>query len=174
MADRAGVTHVVRLPAGRPVALGLLCWIGLSLCAVSRQVSAAELTLRAPVSPTMIAVKVDQPPRIDGRLDDPCWQSATHVVDFWRMENSAPEYERTEAWICYDRENIYVAWYCHDSQPNRIVAQQKKRGGSLQSDDWVGIDLDVDFAKRQTYWFDVSAGGCQVENIPGGSVSKIE
>ena len=174
MADRDGLTMRLRLRVKRQAALGLLCWVGLAVCAVSRQGIAAELTLRAPVSPTMTAVKVDQPPRIDGRLDDACWQSATHIVGFQRMENSAREYEPTEAWICYDRENVYVAWYCHDSQPERIVAQQKKRGGSLQADDWVGIDLDVDFAKRQTYWFDVSAGGCQVESIPGGSASKIE
>ena len=174
MAVRSGVTDAVRLSPRRRAALSLGGWLALSLWLVCRTAGAADLVLRAPVAPTVPAIRADQPPKIDGRLDDACWQSAAHIVGFWRMENSAPEYEPTEAWICYDRENIYVAWYCHDSQPDRIVAQQKKRGGSLQSDDWVGIDLDVDFAKRQTYWFDVSAGGCQVESIPGGSVSKIE
>ncbi len=174
MAQRCLATHQVYPSAKRQAALSLLCWVGLSLCAVHRHAGAAEFALRAPVAPTVPAVRVGQPPEVDGRLDDACWHSATHIVGFWRMENDAAEYERTEAWICYDRDNIYLAWYCHDSQPNRIVAQQKKRGGSLQSDDWVGIDLDVDFDKQSPYWFDVSAGGCQVESIPGGSVSKIE
>jgi hypothetical protein len=174
MAQRRGAANVVRLTADGRRALSFACWLALSLWLVCRMARAADLPPGPPVAPTVPAVKVDQPPRIDGRLDDACWQSATHITGFWRMENSAPEYEPTEAWICYDRERIYVAWYCHDSQPNRIVAQQKKRGGSLQSDDWVGIDLDVDFDKQSPYWFDVSAGGCQVESIPGGSVSKIE
>ena len=28
--------------------------------------------------------------------------------------------ERTEVWILYDRDQLYVALYAHDSQPDRI------------------------------------------------------
>jgi hypothetical protein len=148
----------------------VFCWF--ALLATGAHADAPQAT--APVAPQLTAVRVEQPPRIDGRLDDACWSAATHVAGFARMENGAAEYEPTEAWICYDRDCVYVAWYCHDSRPDTIVAQQRKRGGSLRGDDWVGIDIDQDFDGRGAYWFDVSAGGVQVESIPGGSASKIE
>jgi len=164
----------LRRPGAISTRAVVACAAGVVVCLMGPPARAAEVALRPPVAPTVPAVRVEQPPKIDGRLDDACWQVATHLVGFWRMENAAPEYEPTEAWICYDRENIYVAWYCHDSQPNRIVAQQKKRGGSLKADDWVGVDLDVDFDKQSPYWFDVSAGGTQLDSIPGGGAAKIE
>ena len=153
--------------------------LALALCGglaalLSFPAQAAEFALRGPVSPTVAAVQADRPPKIDGRLDDECWKTATHMVGFWRLDNGAPEYEPTEAWICYDREKVYIAWYCHDSEPGKIVEEQKKRGGSLVSDDWVGVDLDVDFDKQDPYWFDVSAGGTQADYIPGGAAAKIE
>jgi hypothetical protein len=158
------------------VALALLLSTGFAHAAATEEQPAPTPPVApvAPVAPEVSAVSVDCPPTIDGKLDDECWQLATHVVGFWRLEDGSPEYEPTEAWICYDQDAVYVAWYCHDSRPDEIVAQQKKRGGYLLGDDWVGIDLDVDFDHRNPYWFDVSAGGVQVESIPGGAAAKIE
>ena len=152
--------------------LVLLAILGLSLAAWSAEES--SVTSNRPVAPQVPAVKLDCPPGMDGRIDDACGQQATHVSGFWRLEDCAPEYEQTGAWICYDRDCVYVAWYCHDSQTGKIVAQQRKRGGLLLGDDWVGIDLDADFDGRGAYWFDVSTGGTQVENIPGGAAAKAE
>lgn len=161
-----------RLEPHRSLRATLACLLALTLAGtLAWAVGPVE---RGPVAPQVPAVKVEQGPRIDGHLDDACWQSATHLVGFWRLENAEKEYEPTEAWICQDKDTLYLAWYCHDSKPETITAQQKKRGGSLLADDWVGVDLDVDFGHQRTYWFDVSAGGVQVESIPGGAAAKIE
>jgi hypothetical protein len=124
--------------------------------------------------PALAAVKIAEPPAIDGRLNDPCWQQATHVEDFWREDVDAPEIERTEAWICYDARAIYVAFRCHDSKPGEIRGDQKKRQGSFWRDDSVEFWLDVQNLGDNFYSFRVNPAGTQYDRVPGGTSEKIE
>jgi hypothetical protein len=136
----------------------------------------AEKAARAQeAAPSIAAVQVTEPPVIDGKLDDACWQRASHVAGFWRTEHNAPELERTEAWLCYTSQAIYVAFRCYDSEPSQIKATQKKRQGSLDDDDWVGFWLDVapDTAGF-FYGFQVNPAGTQLDSTPGGTSEKIE
>lgn len=115
-----------------------------------------------------------EPPVLDGVLDDSCWEVATHIDGFWRQIADEPELEPTEAWICYDRRAIYVAFRCHDSQPGQIRADQLKRQGSMWRDDRVELWLDVEDAGRGFYGFVVNPAGTQQDSVPGGSAEKIE
>ncbi len=126
------------------------------------------------VLPSIRAVLVEAPPEIDGRLDDPCWQQATHLQGFWREDVDAPELEPTEAWICYDARAIYVAFRCHDSKPSEIRCAQKKRQGSLWRDDSVEFWLDVTDSGHDFYSFRVNPAGTQYDRVPGGTSEKIE
>jgi hypothetical protein len=120
------------------------------------------------------AFRAEQPPTIDGTLDDACWQRPPDAVDFWYNEMGVLASERTEAWICYDDANIYVAFRCFDSNPNGIAASQRKRGGSLRSDDYVRFDIDPWHSHRRRFQFFVNPIGTQNENMPGGGGTKIE
>ena len=124
--------------------------------------------------PKIKAVMVEHAPVIDGDLSDACWQQASSVNEFYFATDGTKAAEPTTVWLCYDLKNIYMAFYCKDSQPGKIMAQQKKRGGSLGTDDWVGFDLDCYGKYTHISWFDVSAGGVQVESLQTGDVSKIE
>ena len=124
--------------------------------------------------PVIKAVVADPAPVIDGDLSDPCWQQAPSVTDFYFLADSTKAPEPTTAWLCYDQKSIYMAFDCKDSQPDKIVAQQKKRGGDIDTDDWVGFDLDCYCKYTHIVWFDVTAGGVQVEHLQTGDVSKIE
>ena len=124
--------------------------------------------------PVIKAVEVDPPPTIDGDISDACWQKAPSVTDFYFPSDGTKAAEPTTVWLCYDQKNIYMAFRCKDSQPDKIVAQQKKRGGDIGADDWVGFDLDCYCKYTHIVWFDVSAGGVQVEQLQTGDVSKIE
>jgi hypothetical protein len=125
-------------------------------------------------APKMQAIHVDKPPVIDGVLDDACWNRNPDAVEFWYAEAGVRAKESTKTWICYDEKNIYVAFHCYDSQPDKIAAQQKKRGGSLGTDDWVALEVDPWHAHRSIYWFDVNPCGTQLENLPGSGGTKIE
>ena len=70
------------------------------------------------------AVRTDQGPKIDGRLDDPVWQSAIPSSDFRMVEpvpNAEPT-ERTEIRILYDGASLYIGLLCLDSAPGQISA----------------------------------------------------
>jgi len=124
--------------------------------------------------PVLKAVVADPAPVIDGDLSDACWQQAPSVTDFCFPADGTEAPEATTAWLCYDQQNIYLAFCCKDSQPDKISAQQKKRGGDIDTDDWVGFDLDCYGDYSRIVWFDATAGGVQVESLQSGDVSKIE
>lgn len=124
--------------------------------------------------PTIPGVKATTPPKIDGDLSDECWKQAPSVTDFHFLPDGSDAQEPTTARICYDESNVYIAFYCKDSVPGGITTQQKKRGGSLKGDDWVGVDLACYSDRHPIVWFDVSASGVQSENLQSGDASKIE
>lgn len=124
--------------------------------------------------PVIPAVQVSEPPKIDGDLSDKCWESAPKVADFVVMNDGSKPCEPTTAWICYDQKNIYVAYHCMDCKPEKIVAQQRKRGGDLWNDDLIEVDIDLFNNQQQVIWVDINPLGTQYERLQSGDVSKIE
>jgi hypothetical protein len=164
MITRRGIAHSICLVAliATALSLGLAC------------AAATEETSEKAGPPRVEAVVVETPPVLDGVLDDACWEQATHIEGFWRQTTDAPEYERTEAWICCDDSAIYVAFRCHDTEPEEIRCDQKKRQGSLWRDDVVEFWLDVTDDGQSFYSFWVNAAGTQWDRVPGGTNEKIE
>ena len=117
-------------------------------------------------------VQVNRAPVIDGVLDDGCWSVASKVTGF-AYRGRLPR-QQTTAYFCCDSEKLYLAFDCKDTEPSKIVAQQKKRGGKLWDDDYVEIGLDCMHDHRTFFWFMVNPLGTQDESIPGGSASKVE
>ncbi|HEY3298465.1 MAG TPA: DUF5916 domain-containing protein [Armatimonadota bacterium] len=120
------------------------------------------------------AVQVSDSPKIDGDISDSCWQQAPKVEDFCVVPEQTIPGEKTEAWICYDQENIYVAFHCTESQPDQILSQQKKRGGNMEGDDQVEFDIDCFNNSHQVIWVNVNSIGTQYEHLQTGDASKIE
>ncbi|MDH4220275.1 MAG: carbohydrate binding family 9 domain-containing protein [Candidatus Aminicenantes bacterium] len=91
----------------------------------------------------LIPHKTDTPPVIDGILDDPVWQKSPYETGF---KTYHPDYgkemkEKTIVYYAYDRENIYFAFRCFDSEPDKIKASMTSRD-NIRSDDWICINLD--------------------------------
>jgi hypothetical protein len=148
------------------------CAVCLLLTAWTVTPSAASET-KNPV-PSVPAVVFAAPPEIDGHLDDPCWQQATHIEDFRREKVDAPPLEPTEAWIGCDSTAIYVAFRCGDSKPEQIRRTQKKRQGRIWDDDRVEVGIDVGNNGSNWYSFNVTPAGTQYDSVPGGTSEKIE
>ena len=72
------------------------------------------------------AVRATNPPQIDGKLDDLCWQEAPKATGFVDQFFDKIVKDQTIAYILYDDENIYVAFRCFESQPDKIVANETK------------------------------------------------
>ena len=130
---------------------------------------------KEPAGPRCIeCVPVEQPPTIDGALDDSCWRQAAQVEGFYRYDKDLPASEPTEAYICYDDSAIYVAFRCHDSKPGEIRCEQRKRGGSMWMDDAVSVRFDTYHEHRDGYFFEMNARGTQRESMLDTMVPKIE
>lgn len=102
------------------------------------------------------------PPSIDGRLDDPIWQSPnlTFARDFRQRDpdEGKAATESTLVAVAYDDDAVYVAFWCYDSEPDKVNRQLVRRDRVGQSD-WVNVILDS-YNDRQTgYEFAVTAAG---------------
>jgi len=132
--------------------------------------ASAQITNLPPASPgrpAIIAVATEQPPHIDGNLDEPCWQNAPVLSRFTQvlpLEGAAPS-ERTEARFVYTRDHLFVAVRCFDSAPRSIIAKQMRRDSDFESDDFVTIAFDTFHRQRDGYYFAVNALGARTDGL---------
>jgi hypothetical protein len=119
------------------------------------------LTVRA-ATPTLDVTPTATPPKIDGVLDDAAWRSAAHSDTFRQVfptENVAPT-ERTEIWVTYDADSVYVGVRCHDSGGAAgIRAYSMQRDQDNGSDDIVRIVFDTFHRQSDGYYFGLTAAG---------------
>jgi hypothetical protein len=140
--------------------LGLVMKVGVVAFAQS---AASEAVVSRPSGTlTVRATRIHEPITMDGRLDDPVYAEVLPVSDFVQQEpiEGMPATEKTEAWVLFDDENLYVSCRCWDSQPERIVANDMRRDSSnLRQQDNFGVGLDTFHDRRNGYLFSVSPVG---------------
>ena len=150
-----------------PVLLPLLMlWVFLLSGGVA--VAADGLT-RA--KPSIAAVRVETGPVIDGNLDDPAWAKAPAggpLTQFLPAQG-APMSQRTEFRVVFDDENIYVAAWCYDSEPDKIAARVMEREGSLWLDDNIIFVFDPFHDLRNGYVFFVNPNGARRDGLISNS-----
>ena len=91
---------------------------------------------------TVRAVRIDTPLRIDGALDEDLYQRVAPMTGFIQIEpdDGTVASERTDLWLAFDGDNVYVSFRVWDSQMNRLVATEMRRdNGSI----WSGNDIVV-------------------------------
>ncbi len=80
---------------------------------------------------------------IDANLEDEGWRNVAKAMNFaenYPVEKVKPPV-KTEAWVTYDDENLYLAFIVED-EPGRIRASMRDRDEMWQ-DDYAGILLDT-------------------------------
>jgi hypothetical protein len=92
---------------------------------------------------------------IDGKLDEPEWQSAQVIDELIQgyPNIAAPPTERTQIRILYNNSYLYVGIEAHDSVPARIIATGLERDVYYSSDDHVSLMIDSYNDKRQALLF---------------------
>lgn len=113
------------------------------------------------------AVRISDPIKIDGRLDEPVWFQAEAATDF-RQESpteGAPASEPTEVRVLYDNKNLYIGIRAFDSEPSRINARDLVRDSPLDTDDRIEIILDTYHDQRNAFRFAVNPLGTQQDAL---------
>ena len=136
-------------------------WIILICAIFLMALSASAQDKLEPLRP----LKAETPPVIDGILDDPVWQEAPSETGF---KTYNPDYEKdmgekTVVYYAYDRENLYFAFRCFDSQPEKIKASVSRRD-SIRPDDWVCINLDSFNDQQSVYALYINPLGIQTDS----------
>ena len=133
----------------------------LSACLVFAASSAFAQTAARP-APTVRAHRIAAPLRIDGKLDEEVYRVTDAIADFVQQEPDEfkPATEKTEAWIFFDNDNIYISARNYESHPERRVANEMRRDtNQLRQNDTFGVMLDTFHDRRNGYIFYANAIG---------------
>ena len=112
-------------------------------------------------------VRTETRPVIDGQLDEEIWGVADIVDDFYEVrpiEFRAPS-QRTQVFVLYDQDYLYIAAKLWDEQPEEVTAQILRQGSNIQVDDYFGVILDPFHDRRSGYLFQVNPNGVRADAI---------
>src|SRR5690606_34539373 len=118
-------------------------------------------------------VPLDDPITLDGRLDEEIWRTATPITEFTQLDPNEGERvsERTEVYIAFDREAIYVAARLQDSGP--VSRRLARRDAAVNDSDWFSVAFDSYHDHLTAYRFWVNPDGVRRDEMltSGGSRS---
>lgn len=104
---------------------------------------------------------------LDGRMDEPFWDNVTPITNFTQQQpvEGAPPSERTEIHVAYDDENLYIGAFFYDSNPDEILAYQKRYDESLDTDDRFMWIIDTFNDGRTAFFFETNPVGLRGDGL---------
>ncbi len=114
--------------------------------------------------PVCTPVRVATPPKIDGTLDDACWQQAPVMTGFIRYQTTAdPAQVQTEVRCLYDDTALYIAFRCTEPSIATLKRQQTQRDSQVYTDDAVELFIAPGRDPLRWYQFIVNAANVQFD-----------
>ena len=115
---------------------------------------------------TVRAVRVTEPIRLDGRLDDAVYASVRPMSDFVQNDPAfgEPATERTDVWILFDADNVYVTVRAFESQPDRMIVNEMRRDSDaiMQNENFAFV-LDTFYDRRNGVVFNINPLGGRMD-----------
>jgi hypothetical protein len=151
-------------------ALFLMLWVFISINSVSK---ATEEIEGKKIKPLFVTT----PPKIDGKLDDPCWLVQEPVTDFITMypvQGEKPAFV-SKVRTAYDNQYLYIAFETLLPESLKVTARTLKRDDAqINYDDCAFIYLDCMNDKRSCYFFGVNALNSQYDGHAEAEGSKMD
>ena len=101
---------------------------------------------QSPTPKTMPAKRFTGTIVIDGELNDSAWKTAPLATNFVEFRptpgNKESNTNRTEMYLLYNNEGIYLAGYCHEASKDSISTELAGRDG-FGNNDFVGVIFDT-------------------------------
>jgi hypothetical protein len=142
-------------------------WIGISAYAQDYDYTLSDDSLvnhHASIKKVYYATRTAIKPKIDGKLDDECWQSVgTWSGGFIQQQpnQAQPPSQETEIKILYDDTYLYMAMKCYDDEPEKMRPVLGRR--DVNTGDMAGIALDSYYDKQTAFEFNLTAAGQKVD-----------
>ena len=107
--------------------------------------------------------------KLDGVLDEEVWRSVTPATGFIQEDPDEGEActEKSEIYVIYNEDNLYIGAKLYDSDPSGILAYQKRRDAWLVTDDRFMFILDTFLDERTGYFFETNPAGLLGDGILG-------
>ncbi len=157
-----------RIPAAL-VRFGAVVWLtlanatGVNAQRVDDRVGTGDLSAVSPMmvrdpsgKVTVRATRLASTFKFDGALNEEFYRTTEPYTDFVQQEpnEGAPATERTEAWIFFDDENVYISARLYESQRDRRVANDMRRDApNLYNNDHLAVMFDTFHDHRNGYGF---------------------
>ena len=145
---------------------------GALVCLASAPVEAGQQTIQPTVTrdpqglATVRAIRLTEPLRVDGQLDEAIYRDAPPASGFLDTEpvSGRPAEERTDVWVFFDDDNVYVVARCWESMPARRVSNEMRRdnGGVLRGDHFA-IVFDTFFDRRSAVVLNINSVGGRMD-----------
>jgi Domain of unknown function (DUF5916)/Carbohydrate family 9 binding domain-like len=118
------------------------------------------------------ARRTDESPKVDGVLNDLCWQLIDSTfTDFvqYSPKPGAPSAYKTVVKVAYDNRNVYIGAMLYDSLPKRIRKEMTVRD-LVGNDDFFAVYFDTFNDKQNAFEFGVTAAGVQADGRLAGAM----
>ena len=115
---------------------------------------------------TVRAVRLTSQLQLDGRLDEVVYSSVPPMSDFIQQEpvEGAPATEKTEVWLLFDRDHVYISFRCWESRPERMVVNEMRRDDlNVFQNDHVAFVFDTFYDRRNAVEFVVNPIGGRID-----------
>lgn len=111
---------------------------------------------------TLLAVRTEIKPVIDGVIDDVFFQKSLKATDFTTLNPrpGLPSEYKTDVYVLYDDQYLYIAAKMHDSDPQSMLKDLSPRD-RFNNTDYFGVVLDPYQTGLTGFSFSVSAAGVQ-------------
>jgi hypothetical protein len=116
--------------------------------------------------PVANANALSSEPVIDGDvLNDPAWQNAEAITDLIQIQPNSGQNatQRTEVFVGYTNEAIYIGVIAHDTNPELIIATDSRRDSSLTDTDAIRIMIDGLLDRQNGFVFGTNPAGVEYD-----------
>lgn len=137
--------------------------------------------------PVASAGALKQEPTLDGNVaDDPAWSGLTPATGFWQVQpnEGAPATQRTEVFIGYTQDALYLGVICHDTDPSGIIVSDSRRDSNLEEGDSFQVLIDTFRDGQNGFIFGTNPAGIEYDGQvtregagstgPGGGMSNMQ
>ena len=154
------------LRATRPGA-GAIC----SIVALSVMFILESAVAQDELQPTLQAIRLEQAPQIDGLVtSDEAWSGVNPASGFRQVQpdDGQPATQRTEVYVGYTDDALYVAVMAHDDDPTGIIVSDSRRDSSLADTDAFLFVIDGMLDRQNGFVFGTNAAGVEYD----GQITK--
>ena len=125
------------------------------------------ITRTASGQATVRAIKLTSSLKVDGQLDEEVYAREKPFGGLIQVtpRYGEPQTERSDVWITYDDQNMYVTCRCWDSAPpdQWVVNELRRDTNGLRNNDHFGVMFDTFYDRRNGFMFYTNPLGARAD-----------